>query len=89
VKRPACQRQCPTTTGTGEYLDSPFSHLQNRSVFQPTGENACEVEFFIEYEFKSRTFVMLMGAMFDTAFRKFAAAFERRADEVYGRKSQT
>ena len=27
-----------------------------------------------------------MGAMFDTAFRKFAAAFEKRADEVYGRK---
>ena len=26
-----------------------------------------------------------MGAMFDTAFRKFAAAFEQRADEVYGR----
>jgi coenzyme Q-binding protein COQ10 len=69
-----------------EYLDGPFSHLQNRWVFHPTGENACEVEFFIEYEFKSRTFAMLMGAMFDTAFRKFAAAFERRADEVYGRK---
>jgi coenzyme Q-binding protein COQ10 len=68
-----------------EYLDGPFSHLQNRWVFHPTGENACEVEFFIEYEFKSRTFAMLMGAMFDTAFRKFAAAFEQRADEVYGR----
>jgi coenzyme Q-binding protein COQ10 len=29
---------------------------------------------------------MLMGAMFDTAFRRFAAAFEKRADAVYGRK---
>ena len=29
---------------------------------------------------------MLMGAMFDAAFRRFAAAFERRADAVYGRK---
>jgi coenzyme Q-binding protein COQ10 len=28
---------------------------------------------------------MLMGAMFDTAFRKFSAAFEKRADQVYGR----
>jgi ribosome-associated toxin RatA of RatAB toxin-antitoxin module len=26
----------------------------------------------------------LMGAMFETAFRRFSAAFERRADEVYG-----
>ena len=25
-----------------------------------------------------------MGTMFDTAFRRFSAAFERRADEVYG-----
>ena len=69
-----------------EYLDGPFSRLQNRWIFHPTGENACEVEFFIEYEFKSRTLGVLMGAMFDTAFRRFAAAFEQRADDVYGRK---
>jgi coenzyme Q-binding protein COQ10 len=70
-----------------EYLDGPFSRLQNRWTFRPTGENACEVEFFIDYEFKSRTLAMLMGAMFDTAFRKFAVAFEQRADAVYGRKT--
>ncbi len=70
-----------------EYLDGPFSRMQNRWTFRPTGENACEVEFFIDYEFKSRTLAMLMGAMFDTAFRKFSAAFEKRADEVYGHKT--
>jgi coenzyme Q-binding protein COQ10 len=70
-----------------EYLDGPFSRLQNRWTFRPTGDNACEVEFFIEYEFKRRTLAMLMGAMFDTAFRKFAVAFEQRADAVYGKKS--
>ena len=70
-----------------EYLQGPFSHLRNRWVFHPTGDNSCEVEFFIEYEFRSRTLAMLMGAMFDTAFRKFAAAFEQRADQVYGRKT--
>ena len=69
-----------------EYLQGPFSHLRNRWVFHPTGENTCEVEFFIEYEFRSRTLAMLMGAMFDTAFRRFAVAFEQRADKVYGRK---
>jgi coenzyme Q-binding protein COQ10 len=66
-----------------EYLDGPFSRMQNRWTFQPTGENACEVEFFIDYEFKSRTLAILMGAMFDAAFRRFAAAFEQRADDVY------
>ena len=70
-----------------EYLDGPFSRMQNRWTFVPTGEGSCEVEFFIDYEFKSRTLAMLMGAMFDTAFRKFAVAFEKRADEIYGRKS--
>ena len=69
-----------------EYLDGPFSRLQNRWTFQPTGEGASEIEFFIDYEFKNRTLAMLMGAMFDTAFRKFATAFEKRADEVYGQQ---
>ena len=64
-----------------EYVDGPFKHMHNRWAFRPTGEHACEVEFFIDYEFASRTLGMLMGAMFDTAFRKFAAAFEQRADK--------
>jgi coenzyme Q-binding protein COQ10 len=69
-----------------EYVDGPFRRMQNRWVFYPAGEHACDVEFFIEYEFRSRALGMLMGAMFDTAFRKFSAAFEQRADRVYGRK---
>jgi coenzyme Q-binding protein COQ10 len=70
-----------------EYLQGPFSHMQNRWTFKPTGDDACEIEFFIDYEFKSRTLGMLMGAVFDTAFRRFATAFEHRADQVYGRKT--
>ncbi len=71
-----------------EYVDGPFSALQNRWTFTDAGSPdrpATEVGFFISYEFKSRTFAMLMGSMFDTAFRKFSAAFEARADVVYGR----
>jgi coenzyme Q-binding protein COQ10 len=68
-----------------EYLEGPFSHLENRWTFIPAGESASEVEFFIDYEFRSRTLGLLMGAMFDAAFRRFAAAFERRADQIYDR----
>lgn len=68
-----------------EYLDGPFSRMQNRWTFVPAGEGACDVEFFIDYEFRSRTLAVLMGAMFDTVFRRMAAAFEKRADEVYGK----
>ena len=53
----------------------------------PIDEHSCEVEFFIAYEFRSRTLGMLMGAMFDLAFRRFAVAFEHRADVVYPRVS--
>jgi coenzyme Q-binding protein COQ10 len=66
-----------------EYLDGPFSRLENRWIFRSTGEQSCEVEFFISYEFKSRMLAALMGSMFDLAFRRFAAAFEQRADLVY------
>jgi coenzyme Q-binding protein COQ10 len=66
-----------------EYLDGPFSRLENRWTFRPVGEDSCDVEFFISYEFKSRMLAVLMGSMFDLAFRRFAAAFEERADRVY------
>src|SRR5712692_6619063 len=68
-----------------EYLEGPFSRLENRWTFHPTGEKTCEVEFFIAYEFKSRTLGLVMGTMFDAVFRRMAAAFERRADIVYAR----
>jgi len=67
-----------------EYLEGPFSHLENRWTFHPKGERTCEIEFFISYEFKSRVLGMLMGSMFDLAFRRFASAFEQRADKIYG-----
>jgi coenzyme Q-binding protein COQ10 len=68
-----------------EYLEGPFSRLENRWTFHATGDHTCEVEFFISYEFKSRTLGMLMGSMFDVAFRRFSTAFERRADVVYAK----
>jgi coenzyme Q-binding protein COQ10 len=66
------------------YLDGPFQSLENRWTFKPEGERACEVEFFIDYEFRSRTLGLLMGSVFEAAFRRFAEAFERRADKIYG-----
>lgn len=65
-----------------EYVDGPFRHLENRWTFQPDGEG-CVIEFYIDYEFRSRTLGLLMGSVFDKAFRKFAEAFEERADQVY------
>ncbi len=66
-----------------EYVDGPFRHLENRWGFKDQ-DGGCDVEFFITYEFRSRTLGLLMGAMFERAFRKFSEAFEQRADLVYG-----
>ncbi|MEW5962007.1 MAG: type II toxin-antitoxin system RatA family toxin, partial [Pseudomonadota bacterium] len=67
-----------------EYLDGPFHHLENRWRFTDTGPGTSTIDFFIEYEFRSAMLGLLMGAMFDKAFRKFAEAFEARARPRYG-----
>jgi coenzyme Q-binding protein COQ10 len=70
------------------YVEGPFSYLDNSWSFHDEPEpQSSRIEFFIAYEFRSRILAALMGSMFDSAFRKFAQAFETRADAVYGRKS--
>lgn len=69
-----------------EYIDGPFKHLENLWKFHDREEGkACLVEFRIAYEFRSRALSLIMGGMFDQAFRKFADAFKERADVVYGK----
>ncbi len=69
-----------------KYVDGPFRYLDNKWAFHSRDEGrACDVEFFIDYEFKSRALGLIMGSMFEIAFRKFTEAFEKRADEIYGR----
>ena len=69
-----------------EYVSGPFSSLENRWSFEPKSETECDVGFFLDYEFRSRMLAMLMGSMFDTIFARMSAAFEKRADAIYGRK---
>ncbi len=68
-----------------EYVDGPFKYLENRWSFHPT-PIGCDVEFYINYEFKSFALGLVMGTVFDKAFRKFTEAFEQRADQVFGAK---
>lgn len=71
-----------------EYLDGPFSHLENRWNFKPLGDDVCEVAFYIAYSFRSRLFERLVGGLFDKAVQKYTHAFEARADAVYGRNAR-
>jgi len=67
-----------------EYIDGPCSHMENVWTFRDDPAiPGSRVTFFIDYEFRSRALGLLMGSMFDAAFRKFAQAFEDRANKVY------
>ncbi|HUI20718.1 MAG TPA: type II toxin-antitoxin system RatA family toxin [Methylocella sp.] len=84
TSRVTCDR--PKRSILVEYIDGPFKHLENRWIFHDREEGkASLVEFRISYEFKSPALGLIMGGMFDAAFRKFAQAFENRADIVYGK----
>ena len=67
-----------------EYLDGPFSHLENRWQFNESADGGSEVEFYIAYEFRRRAVQMMVGPVFDKVFRRFIDAFEARADQLYG-----
>jgi len=69
-----------------EYLDGPFTFLENRWQFQPQGGGACQIDFYIAYAFRSRLFERLVGGLFAKAMEKYTGAFEARADAVYGPK---
>lgn len=68
---------------SADLVAGPFRHLENRWAFIEV-PGGCDVRFAISYEFKSFMLQMLMGALFDQAFRKFTQAFEERARHVYG-----
>jgi coenzyme Q-binding protein COQ10 len=70
-----------------DYLDGPFRTMDNSWTFVPLAEGGSEINFSIAYEFRSRTLALLMGAVFDRVFRAFAGAFEKRAEQIYGKRS--
>ncbi len=65
------------------YIDGPFKYLTNNWHFKPIDETSCEVEFFVDFEFKSRTLQALIGVVFHQAMQQVVRAFERRAESLY------
>lgn len=65
-----------------QYVDGPFKKLENRWAFRSTGDAACDVDFYIDYTFKSRAFEILAGSIFDRLFRKMSEAFVERANTL-------
>ena len=68
------------------YLDGPLRDLDNSWVFRPTEDGGCEIDFCVQFTFRNSVFEALAGQYFARAIRKMVEAFEKRADELYGRE---
>tara|TARA_B100002052_G_C15624736_1_gene481309 strand:- start:87 stop:569 length:483 start_codon:yes stop_codon:yes gene_type:complete len=66
------------------YTDGPFRYLNNHWVFSPKGDNACEIEFFVDFEFRSAILQKAIGLVFNEAVQKMINSFEARAEVLYG-----
>ena len=67
-------------------VDGPFRHFAAAWRFQPLGEQACKVEFSMEFEFASRALATLLRPVFEHIADSMVNAFTRRADEMHGAK---
>ena len=71
----------PETRVDVEYTSGPLRYLNNHWVFEPA-EGGCVLDFYIDFEFKSRLFQRLAGVVFNEAVRRMVGAFEARARAV-------
>lgn len=63
--------------------EGPFSTLDGHWHFHSLREDACKVEFRLDYAFKSGILGQALIPVFDHIARSFVDAFVRRADHVY------
>ena len=70
-----------------DYLDGPFKHLHNVWKFEDK-ERGSEIDFYIEFEIRSRMLQAAMNVVFGEAVRRMVGAFDDRAHQVYGSLSE-
>ncbi|MDF1801419.1 type II toxin-antitoxin system RatA family toxin [Thalassovita sp.] len=66
-----------------EYLDGPFRYMKSSWAFRDT-ETGCEVDFFVDFEFRNAVLQGIIGVVFNEAMQRIVRAFERRAADLYG-----
>ncbi len=67
------------------YSEGPFRHLTNHWEFLPEGEHGCLIDFYVDFEFRSRLLQSTIGLLFNEAVHRMVSAFESRAVALYGR----
>ena len=71
------------------YVDGPMRDLDNVWEFTPAGPEACDIDFSVAFTFRNALFESIAGQYIDKAFRKMVAAFEVRAQALYGSSSSS
>jgi coenzyme Q-binding protein COQ10 len=71
-----------------DYVEGPLKYLHNNWKFHPDGKGGTNIEFCVDFAFRSRIFETLAGQMFDRALRRMIGAFEDRAHALYGAGGQ-
>ena len=71
-----------------EYVDGPLKFLRNHWVFMPGKDGGCEIDFFVEFEFRNKLLQKLIGTLFHEAVTRMVGAFEKRADALYGGQAE-
>lgn len=66
------------------YTDGPFQYLNNHWIFEAAADGGTDIDFFVDFEFRSKLLQKLIGALFNEAVRLMVAAFEKRARQLYG-----
>lgn len=67
--------------------NGPFKRLEGSWHFTALGENACKVEYDMQYEFSNRLLDKVLGPVFSHIVNTFVEAFVKRAEQVYGKKT--
>lgn len=65
------------------YQKGPFRYLNNHWKFSTNQNGHCVIDFYIDFEFRSKTLQKLIGALFNEAVQRMVNAFEKRAAQMY------
>ncbi|MDD2892713.1 MAG: type II toxin-antitoxin system RatA family toxin [Halothiobacillaceae bacterium] len=67
-------------------LDGPFKHLHGFWRFTPMGERGCKISLDLEFQFTNKLIEFAVGPVFTTVTGEMVRSFQRRAEQVYGRR---
>lgn len=67
-----------------EYIKGPLQQLSNAWSFMDLPEGGCEVDFYVQFSFKSRIMQSIANQFFDKALSRMIDVFEKEAQNRYG-----